>query len=85
MTRSNIVQVIIVLSMACGLFACKRSNPPSVDEKPATEEAKPAPVEDKSPQYVKDLRKDVQKARDVGAVEQKSAEDEKKAADEATK
>jgi hypothetical protein len=85
MTKSNIVQVIVALSVACGLFACKRPEQPSVSEKPATEETKPAPVEDKSPQYVKDLRKDEQKARDVGAVMQKSAEQESKAADEATK
>jgi hypothetical protein len=85
MTKSTIVQAIIVASMACGLFACKRSNPPTVSDQTSTEAVKPAPVEDKSPQYVKDLRKDVQKARDVGAVEQKAAEQETKAADEATK
>jgi len=84
MNKSNIVHTVIALSAVCGLFACKRADP-TVDVKPTAEEVKPAPLEDKSPQYVKDLRKDMQKARDVGAVEQKSAEDEKKAADDATK
>ncbi|MBV8665813.1 MAG: hypothetical protein JO269_04940 [Burkholderiaceae bacterium] len=37
------------------------------------------------PDIVKTQREDLQKAKAVGAVEQKAADDQKKAADEATK
>jgi hypothetical protein len=87
MTKSKIVQAGIAILMMFSMVACKRSGPPPDNVKvevPAPEVQAP-PADDKSPTYVKDLRKDMQKARDVGAVEQKSADEEKKASDDATK
>jgi hypothetical protein len=87
MTKSKIVQAGIAVLILFSMVACKRSGPPPDNvkvEAPAPQVQAP-PADDKSPTYVKDLRKDMQKARDVGAVEQKSADEQQKAADAETK
>jgi len=89
MTMLKIVIAGLLMSMVCGLGACKRSDPPPIVTNTQSDgsagQVKASPSEDKTPEYVKDLRKDEQKARDVGALEQKAAEAEAKATDEATK
>jgi hypothetical protein len=57
--------VVVAVSVAFALAACKPAGPP--------------------PDIVKTQREALQKARNVGAVEQKSADEQQKAADEATK
>jgi hypothetical protein len=57
--------VVVAVSVAFALAACKPAGPP--------------------PDIIKTQREALQKARNVGAVEQKSADEQQKAADEATK
>lgn len=89
MTKSKIVMAAIAVAVVCSLPACKRPEQPLVADKPSADapapDAKVPPADDKSPQYVKDLRQDMQKARDTGAAEQKAADDQRKAAEDATK
>jgi hypothetical protein len=89
MNKSKIVLAGIVLAVVFGMVACKRSGPPpdnvKVTDVSAPEIKATTPVDDKTPEYVKDLRKDVQKARDAGVKEQNATEAEAKATEEATK
>ena len=73
---------MLVLIMACGLVACKRSAH-APDESAPPPPPSPA-VSGSSTDLLKTQRQDLQKAKEVGDVQMKAAADQQKAIDDAT-